>query len=158
MKKEADSQDARNDKEIIQIMRRFFALTLVMVLLCVLCACGAQKPASDVPSDKETASSPVESGTEMHRETEPAETRTADDTSGQITPESGSAQLTSEAAQTTAPTTTESPSTWDDVISGDDTPDAPQSTNNTLYTVLAFVATGFAFIGAIVLMVIKFKK
>ena len=59
---------------------------------------------------------------------------------------------------TTAPTTTESPSTWDDVISGDDTPDAPQSTNNTLYTVLAFVATGFAFIGAIVLMVIKFKK
>ena len=91
-------------------------------------------------------------------DTEPAEARTADDTSVQITPESGSAQLTSEAAQTTAPTTTESPSTWDDVISGDDTPDAPQSTNNTLYTVLAFVATGFAFIGAIVLMVIKFKK
>ena len=57
-------------------MRRFFAMTLVMVLLCVLCACGVQKPASDVPSDKETASSPVESGTEMHRETEPAETRT----------------------------------------------------------------------------------
>ena len=31
-------------------------------------------------------------------DTEPAETLTADDTSGQITPESGSAQLTSEAA------------------------------------------------------------
>lgn len=57
-------------------MRRFLALTLVMVLLCGLCACGAQKPVADVPSDKETASAPVESGTQMQKETEPTETQT----------------------------------------------------------------------------------
>lgn len=57
-------------------MRRFFALTLVMVLLCGLCACAAQKPGSDVPSDKEVASTEVENGTQMQEETEPTETRT----------------------------------------------------------------------------------
>lgn len=57
-------------------MRRFFALTLVMVLLCGLCACAAQKPGSDVPSGKEVASTEVENGTQMQEETEPTETRT----------------------------------------------------------------------------------
>lgn len=57
-------------------MRRFFALTLVVVLLCGLCACGSQKPAADVPSDKETASAPVESGTQLQKETEPTEAQT----------------------------------------------------------------------------------
>ena len=57
-------------------MRRFLALTLVIVLLCGLCACRAKKPASDVPSGKETTSSPAENDTEMQKETEPSETQT----------------------------------------------------------------------------------
>ena len=73
-------------------------------------------------------------------------------------PDDTTATTEATTAPTTTETTTASPASWNEVISGDDNPDAPQSRGSTLYTVLAFVATGFAFIGAIVLMVIKFKK
>lgn len=57
-------------------MRRFFALMLVMVLLCGLCACAAQTSASELPSSKTAASAPWESRTETQKETEPSEPRT----------------------------------------------------------------------------------
>ena len=57
-------------------MKRFFALMLVMALLCSMCACAAQTSTSDVPSNKATASAPLESHTEMQKETEPSETQT----------------------------------------------------------------------------------
>lgn len=57
-------------------MRRFFALTLVIALLCSMCACAAQKSTAEVPSGKDTTSAPSESHTETQKEMEPSETQT----------------------------------------------------------------------------------
>ena len=73
-------------------MRFSKAAAPVLALITAVVAVACRGGVSSVTSVAET-------------DTEPAETRTADDTSGQITPESGSAQPTSETAQTTALTT-----------------------------------------------------
>lgn len=57
-------------------MRRFFVLTLVVVLLCSLCACAAQIFTTEVPSGKDTASASLESLTETQKKTEPSEPQT----------------------------------------------------------------------------------
>ena len=45
-------------------MKRIIVLALAVLLLSGLCACAAQQPSADVPSDKETASAPMESSAE----------------------------------------------------------------------------------------------
>ena len=82
-------------------MRRFFAVMMVILLFCGLCACAAQKPGSDVPSDKEAASTAVESGTQMQEETEPTETRTeAQPAETQVEPQPAETQAEPQPAET----------------------------------------------------------
>lgn len=67
---------------------------------------------------------------------------------------------------TTTETTTAAPATttttqaqgWDELITGQEAAETPQSKGNTLQMVLAFGATGLALIGAVILLIIKFKK
>lgn len=72
-----------------------------------------------------------------------------------------SSTTTTTEADTTTTTTTEAYSavnTWDELISGDVAEDASVERPSVLVKVLPFVGAGLALIGAIVLMVIKFRK
>ena len=55
-------------------MKRIIVLALAVLLLSGLCACAAQQPSADVPSDKETASAPMESSAETKDNSGPSET------------------------------------------------------------------------------------
>ena len=69
-------------------MQRFFAIALVILLLCGLCACMAQKPSANVTSDKETStehSSLTESSSETAAESKEEGTTAGDQSNEEST-------------------------------------------------------------------------
>ena len=106
-------------------------------------------PMDSVPPEYTTQSADATTTTKAPETTTAAPETTTD----------SSTTTTTEADTTT--TTTESYSTvdsWEELISGDVAEDASVEKPSVLAKVLPFVGAGLALVGAIVLMVIKFKK
>nr|MCR4747410.1 hypothetical protein [Clostridiales bacterium] len=107
-------------------------------------------PMDSVPAEYTTQSADTATTTKAPETTTAAPETTTD-----------SSTTTTTEADTTTTTTTESYSTvdsWEELISGDVAEDASAERPSVLVKVLPFVGAGLALIGAIVLMVIKFKK
>ncbi|MBQ1895725.1 MAG: hypothetical protein II162_02800 [Clostridia bacterium] len=108
-------------------------------------------PMDSVPAEYTTQSADATTTTTKAPETTTAAPETTTDSSTTTTTE----------ADTTTTTTTEAYSTvdsWDELISGDVAEDTSVERPSVLAKVLPFVGAGAALIGAIVLMVLKFKK
>ncbi|MBQ1452109.1 MAG: hypothetical protein IIZ22_05550 [Clostridia bacterium] len=107
-------------------------------------------PMDSVPAEYTTQSADTTTTTKAPETTTAAPETTTD-----------SSTTTTTEADTTTTTTTEAYSTvdsWDELISGDVAEDTSVERPSVLAKVLPFVGAGAALIGAIVLMVLKFKK
>ncbi|MBQ2092750.1 MAG: hypothetical protein II473_06175 [Clostridia bacterium] len=107
-------------------------------------------PMDSVPPEYTTQSADTTTTTKAPETTTAAPETTTD-----------SSTTTTTEADTTTTTTTEAYSTvdsWDELISGDVAEDTSVERPSVLAKVLPFVGAGAALIGAIVLMVLKFKK